>query len=333
MPRPPTYFRYVDDTFVIFDNSSEHTSFLSHLNSLHPALVFTSEKEENNTLPFLDVLVEKDVVNNKFLTSVYRKPTFTGNYVRYDSFCHKRRKTSLVRTLVNRASKLCSIEKLPNELERLKSIFSDNGYPDYLVNRLIKDECSPKRFGPNRFPLFIKLPFIGKPSYRFERAIVDCVSKCFPTVSAKVVFSSKPILPKMYKDRLPTHLSQNIVYEYSCFCSKKYVGETSRTLKTRMTEHVPKCLRDYMSATKIGNARWLPEKTIKALNKATAKSGICNHLFNNVPCMLNYDDNRFTVVARARSKFHLLVLESIIISTRKPQICKQKKFDFHALLF
>ena len=83
--RPPTYFRYVDDTFVVFDSKCDHSRFLQQLNLLHPALEFTTELEENNTLPFLDVSVEKDAINNKFLTSVYRKPTFTGSYVRYDT--------------------------------------------------------------------------------------------------------------------------------------------------------------------------------------------------------------------------------------------------------
>ena len=45
--------------------------------SLHPALKFTVE-EQNNSLNFLSVLVEK--VGTGLLTSVYRKPTFTGQY-------------------------------------------------------------------------------------------------------------------------------------------------------------------------------------------------------------------------------------------------------------
>ena len=70
----------VDDTFVIFDNESDCDTFLGNLNKLHPALQFTSEKEIINGLAFLDVLVEKQ--DGKFLTTVYRKPTFPGHYLR-----------------------------------------------------------------------------------------------------------------------------------------------------------------------------------------------------------------------------------------------------------
>ena len=67
---------YVDDTFAIFRSEEECTSFLDAMNSMHSALKFTFEKEENDQLSFLDVLVEKS--NEGCLTSVFSKPTFTG---------------------------------------------------------------------------------------------------------------------------------------------------------------------------------------------------------------------------------------------------------------
>ena len=53
------YFRYVDDTFAVFNNEEDCNTFLTHLNSLYPSLRFTYEKESNHSLPFLDVLVER----------------------------------------------------------------------------------------------------------------------------------------------------------------------------------------------------------------------------------------------------------------------------------
>lgn len=67
------YLRYIDDTFAMFNIINETTLFCQDLNSLHSSLVFTMVEEENNSLSFLDVLVEwKD---NKFITSVFCKPT------------------------------------------------------------------------------------------------------------------------------------------------------------------------------------------------------------------------------------------------------------------
>ena len=82
--KPGVYFWYVDDSFVIFGSELDCDHFLDKLNLLHPALKFIVEKEQNNSLTFLDVLVEKE--GTGFLTSVYRNPTFTGQYIRWNSF-------------------------------------------------------------------------------------------------------------------------------------------------------------------------------------------------------------------------------------------------------
>ena len=93
-------------------------SFFQKLNALHPPLVFTQEKEINNLLSFLDVLAKKS--SKKFLTSVYRKPSFTRQYTCWDLFGPKKRKTNLIGTLVHRALEICSPEKLSHEVNKIK---------------------------------------------------------------------------------------------------------------------------------------------------------------------------------------------------------------------
>ena len=78
--KPPTYFRYVDNTFAIFDHEAEADEFLTKLNCLHPSLKFIFEKKEKGKcLPFLDVYVERTDIG--FEISVYGKPTFIGQYL------------------------------------------------------------------------------------------------------------------------------------------------------------------------------------------------------------------------------------------------------------
>ena len=90
---PIVYKRYVDDTFTVFETKEESETFLKEFSLVHSALSFTCEAEVDSKLPFLDVLVEKN--DNSFLTSVYRKSTFTGDYVSWGSFNPTRRKTNL----------------------------------------------------------------------------------------------------------------------------------------------------------------------------------------------------------------------------------------------
>ena len=116
--KPEMHYRYMDDTFVLFSDKDECDLFLDSLNSLHPFLRFSFEKESN--LAFLHILVEKPP--SKFITSIYRKPTFTGQYLRWNSYSPRKRKTNLILTLNHRALAICSPESLPSELDKIKFI-------------------------------------------------------------------------------------------------------------------------------------------------------------------------------------------------------------------
>ena len=61
---------------------------------------FTVETEQNNIISFLDVNVIRK--HCKFITSVYRKPTFSGVYTHFDSFLPDTYKIVMIYTLVNR---------------------------------------------------------------------------------------------------------------------------------------------------------------------------------------------------------------------------------------
>ena len=114
--KPLIYYRYVVDTNAIFENEDDSEEFLSLFNSLHSSLRFTFEKELNSFLPFLDVLVEKHKTG--FITSAYRQPTFTGQYIHWDSFSPMKRKINLVATLVHLVMFIWSSSKLQAELDK-----------------------------------------------------------------------------------------------------------------------------------------------------------------------------------------------------------------------
>ncbi len=42
----------------------------------------------------------------------------------------------------------------------------------------------------------------------------------------------------------------------------------------------------------------------------------------------NYSENHFKIIGKARSLFHLGVLESVYIKTKRPVLCRQKEFVF-----
>ena len=94
--RPLYYRRYVDDIFVLFTSAKHFKRFYSYLNSC-----------QLNRMSFLDVNIIRE--KDKFTTSVYRKPTFSGIYTHFDSFLPSSNKIDLLHTLLYRFSGFAQI--------------------------------------------------------------------------------------------------------------------------------------------------------------------------------------------------------------------------------
>ena len=147
--KPVLYKRYVDDTFLLFKSDSHFDLFLNYLNSKHPNIAFTCDKEENNVLPFLDIKIKR--TENEFITSIYRKPTFTGLLSKYYAFSPKQNKENLIYTLTVRAFRICSnYFQLDEELQFLKKILQANGYPlkfiEFTIGKMLKKLYKPIDF-------------------------------------------------------------------------------------------------------------------------------------------------------------------------------------------
>ena len=320
---PLFYRRYVDDTFALFSTQTEMDQFQEQLSNLHTSLVYTKEDEVDNTLPFLDVLVERS--GSMFTTSVYRKPTFKGEYVPWSSFCPRQRKVGLVSCLLQRAIKICSPGKLKDEINQITSIFLGLGYPEFVINRTIKRTLErnkqPTQFGPDKCPVYIRLPYIGPVSARFENHLKVRVEKTFKSVRLKVVYKTQQLNYGLPKDVSPTTERNNVIYHYKCHCNSEYVGRTSQRFHQRRDQHVTNNIR-----------KWILDPTCRK-PRANYFTAIGKHLLSNRECADNYTDDNFTILARGRNRFHLSTLESLYIQTLKPELCKQKQFVYKTKLF
>ena len=139
----PSHFRlivyrwFVDDTFLLFQSKDHVEKFRHYLNKQHKNIKFTSEIEENGSLSFLDIKISCE--NNTFVTSDYRKLTFSGVFTNFESFIPDLYKRAIIETLLHRSFRLCSnYENFHQEIEILKSILKRNSYPHNPVNHCIK---------------------------------------------------------------------------------------------------------------------------------------------------------------------------------------------------
>ena len=221
---------------------------------------------------------------------------------------------------------ICSKTKLDSELETIKQLLIDIGYPEDVIVSCIKERLanisSEKQFGSEKCPVYLKLPWLGNVSSKFGKKINKAITSCFYAVKPRAVYNTSFILPSAKKDSVPTTQKSCVVYEFSCRCEARYVGRTTQRLADRIEQHVPTSIR-----TKNTTIREQPPRMCKNSNsKMKNDSAIGQPLIKNLECAKTYSDDNFRIIGQARSSFHLGVLESVCIKTENPVLCKQKEF-------
>ena len=321
---PLLYKRYVDDTFSAFSSERKANEFFELLNGMHDDLTFTMEREKDGLLPFLDVAITR--TDTSLSRGVYRKPTFSGLYTRWDSFCDTRHKRNLIKSLTSRALRICTPDTIDKELATLLKIFEDNGYPLRIVkhetNKTIdkfkqtppakppeSDELESKASKPRTVTL--TLPWKGRASGGFRREMERTVHESFRNVQLRTFFTTRKAFSGVVKDALPTTMKSDVIYHFTCHCECTYVGRTSQQLGERIKQHLPaKIFRE-------------PKPDLK-LDKSD--SAITRHLKKRPACIKDDLHSRFKILATARSDKHLEALEAAFINALKPDLCQQKVF-------
>ena len=243
--KPVLYNRYVDDTFVLFKDPSHAPLFHNYINSMHPNIRFTVDRECQNHLPFLDCNVNRKT--NCFDISVYRKNTFSGLGLSFFSFCSFNFKVNSIKTLLARAYSICSTyQNFHEELVFLRNFFKNNGYPIILFENCINKFLDKKYSDSNSddsSPLekqYISLPYFGSQSNKLKQELSSLLQKFFPNKSFHIILVNPFKIGNFfrYKETLPSSLRSCVIYNYCCpQCGSEYVGSTARTLGCRISEH------------------------------------------------------------------------------------------------
>ncbi|XP_046491078.1 uncharacterized protein [Neodiprion pinetum] len=240
--KPSFYFRYVDD-IVTAVPSDKVAEMLSVFNSFHPRLQFTSELESNHRISFLDVLIIND---NQFIkTDWFHKATWSQRYLNYHSHHPRSYKIGTINCLVDRAIRLSSMEFHKKNLSLIQQVLSKNDYPPRLLNKHIqfKYDSILSSTSPNNNidattaqtnqKNYISIPYVAglfeSLNRTFSKYKIQFVGKCAHDLSS--MFDSG-------KDPLPPGMRSGVVYKIPCSqCNMSYIGQTSRQLHTRITEH------------------------------------------------------------------------------------------------
>ena len=235
--------RYVDDV-ICTTKINDTNNKLAVLNSLHPNLNFTFEIEQDNKIPFLDLLISRDE-NNLLHSNWYRKATDTGLLMNYHSVAPKKHKRAVITGLVHRVHSCSSSwTRFDDGLKEAKDILENNQYPPCFYNPLIEDvldklvskdtKRTPKQKSADIAPVMLCIQYRGHATDRFIHKLRKSEAPITPVLTTRKLRTCLPSL----KAETPMDIRSRVVYKVTCSgCSSCYVGSTTQHLTTRIQQH------------------------------------------------------------------------------------------------
>lgn len=247
--------RYIDDIFIVYKNISV-SELMSCCNEIHSNITFTLESPTDGKLPYLDLLLRRptDKNNCKLISSLYYKPCHSNAVIPWDSHHPRYMKINIFKNELRRAIRNGSgIAQQQEGMEGIASRYRANGYPSSVIRRATRSLQSNSVSRPERADtekVFISLPFMNDNAVREIRRTIQ---KCNLTDHVCVSFKSNTLSSLLNKKkqsscecnfcRINTGkgncFSKNVVYMIKCLlCESFYIGETSRTMRSRLREHL-----------------------------------------------------------------------------------------------
>ena len=290
---------YVDDT-ILACPKNKIDLLLNFFNGYHDKLKFTIEQENNNSIPFLDMLVIRNP-DGTLNTNWYLKPTASGRVINYASMHASTQKIATIKNLLFRAYHLSSPIYHEENEQKIKTILKKNNYPTTLVNRVItqfksKLQC-PNNLKDPKSNIYFKFPYIRGLSDKLGLHI----TKMNPAV--KLAFYNTKTTSSLYtklKQLTPIDLSSNLIYKIPCLnCDRCYVGQTKQYLKKRIYQHQYDC------------------RPINASKKEI--TALANHHFNEHH---NFDFSHVTILDKESHYSKRNISEMVHITLNKTVNCR-----------
>ena len=110
--KPSMYLRYVNDSLILANDSNE-INILQNIFQKKSVFNFIHEKNKNNNISFLDVLMDTHNNNNNFTTSNYKNPSNDNSCtVNFKSEHIFRYKKANIKNLISRAKLIPSFKTI-----------------------------------------------------------------------------------------------------------------------------------------------------------------------------------------------------------------------------
>jgi hypothetical protein len=295
--------KYVDD-LILAVKEEKVENVLNVFNAYHPAIQFTIEREVEQKIPFLDLLLIRKE-NGKIQTEFYVKPLASGRILNYNSNHPMHMKLNVAENLVRRMFELTSSEIKP--ISKARDMLSKNGYPMTIINKIIhRKKLSRRRDEGEQESKFKSMLYVEGLSEKIKKLVKQDAKHI--TLAFKARNPVKTFFTNM-KDPIEPAQRSKLIYGIKCnnCYRREYVGMTTQKLANRISGHRSslKCARKFFEGKQINH------ENVKASAKGSAlvyHAIMKNHEFNlDDPQILHTTNN-------ARK---LNILEMLHIQDRK----------------
>lgn len=255
LPSGIQWCRYIDDVFVVWPTTIDSDTLLGVCNSYSEHIQFKIElPNDHGFLPFLDCEIWKD--NQRFQSRLFSKDYHSKSIFPWNSNGPISRKRSIVVGELHRAVRRSTCEESEKySINKVMEKFKANCYPARFLSSILrkfKQKKSPSQ-KDTKDVTYIKVPFTGEAQ---RRKIMSLLQRTKLSDKVRVTFNAGiPLKRKLHppKERRKCKESceicksgnqsgncfnKGVVYEIKCnLCSKIYIGESARTVQSRIQEH------------------------------------------------------------------------------------------------
>ena len=141
-------------------------------------------------------------------------------------------------------------DNIGREEEHLWKVLRDNGYPDHIITTAANWK-GRRQLAEEEPKYTICLPYVAGLSEDLRRVCRKYgIRTVFTTIS-----TLRQQLTRV-KDVDPLLKRAGVVYKIPCSCGQEYIGETKRTLETRLKEHQAATRRGETEKSAIAEHAW-----------------------------------------------------------------------------
>ena len=179
------------------------------MNTRHQNIKFTIANEQDQKLPFLDVLITK--TSNNRITTNYKNSTDTGLLTNYLIFIPTRYKLGLAKTFPDWLYKINNTwSGFHNDMQKTKSFLQKNLFSPDLIDKIVRNYLShqynSKESLNKKEGRYFKLPYVGFFS-RHTHNNIKGIKNCVKIKSVLILFLYHIKLVVCFQQRIKFPLS------------------------------------------------------------------------------------------------------------------------------